>query len=110
MVELPNLVDVHTMGRFLLGCIIGAGVVWSSVVRTLAVKDASMKEGLIGSIANSVSYYFSIHFVVKDDMIGYIGTAVGSTFIILIMVANAKKGRQEWVNKKRQKYSTSKKV
>jgi hypothetical protein len=106
VIELPNLVDPETMGRFILGCFIGAGVVWSSVVRTLAVKDASMREGIIGSLANSISYYFSIHFVVRDDIVGYLGTCVGSTFIILTMVANAKRGRREWEKRKKSKYTT----
>lgn len=77
--------------RFLVGCIVGGGVVWSSVIRTLAVHKLDYKDAMIGSVANSVAYYWSIHFIAKDDFIAYMGTAVGSTIIILYMILKNKR-------------------
>ncbi len=78
--------------RFLLGCLVGAGVVWSSVERTLAVHNSDYRAALTGSIVNSLAYYWSIHFVAKDDLVSYWGTAVGSTLIILIVIWHKRRG------------------
>jgi hypothetical protein len=77
--------------QFLLGTILGAGVVGSSVHRTISVEHGDIKGCLISSILNSVSYFFSVWAIANDNYAGYLGTAVGSTICVLIMARRNKK-------------------
>jgi hypothetical protein len=76
---------------FALGCIVGAGVVGASVWRTLAVYEMDYSGGLWSGIINSIAYYFSVHWIAKDNTVAYLGTAVGSTFVILFMIWKKKR-------------------
>lgn len=78
--------------QFTLGCIIGAGVVGSSVHRTISVEHGHLRATAISSVINSASYFFSIYAIANDNWIAYTGTAVGSTICVLIM---AHKNKQE---------------
>jgi hypothetical protein len=72
---------------FILGFIVGAAVVGSSVGRTLAVHNLSYSAALKHSAINSLAYYASIRFIAQDNIPAYVGTALGSTLVILYMIA-----------------------
>lgn len=81
---------------FLLGCVIGSGVVGSSVQRTLGVANGDIATTTYSSVINSAAYYISVYFIAKDNLVGYAGTVVGSTLTVLWMAnknkeANGKK-------------------
>lgn len=70
---------------FLIGVITGAGVVSSSVNRTIAVAEGDAKAAFISSVVNSITYGASIYFIAKGDWVGYAGSMAGSTFICVYM-------------------------
>ena len=75
------------IGQFFLGCIIGAGVVGSSIQRTLAVEHGNVRGAFVSSILNSLSYFFSVYCIVNNDWAAYAGTALGSTLLVMYMAA-----------------------
>lgn len=74
-----------SMSSLLLGCILGAAVVGSSVQRTIAVERGQVNVAVFSSIINSASYGFSIYSVANNDWIAYTGTAIGSTVLMAYM-------------------------
>ncbi len=64
---------------------IGAGVVGSSVSRTLHVEHGNVKWAIIHSLINSASYFYSIYAITRGDIVGYVGTCVGSTILMAYM-------------------------
>ena len=75
---------------FLIGIITGAGVVSSSVNRTLAIAEGNTREAFISSVINSTTYGASIYFIAKGDWISYFGTAIGSTLVCVYMAIKKK--------------------
>jgi len=80
---------------FVIGIIVGATVVGSSVYRTLAVHGGNVNGATYGSVANSLAYYFSVYFIAKDNGVAYIGTAVGSTAIVIWMAYKNRKVKRK---------------
>lgn len=80
------------MINFLIGLVVGAGVVGSSVSRTIAVDRGQVKAALLHSVLNSATYWFSIYSIARDDHWAYVGTAVGSTLLVVCMAYRNKKG------------------
>lgn len=76
--------------NFSIGCIVGAAVVGASVWRTLAVYDGSIAGAAYSGAINSAAYYYSVSYIAKDNLTAYIGTAVGSTLIIMFMAYRKK--------------------
>lgn len=73
------------MIQFIFGLAIGAGVVGSSVMRTLAVEHKNQRLALISSIVNGVSYFLSVKFIAEDNIIAFLGTVIGSTITVCYM-------------------------
>lgn len=78
---------------FLLGMIVGAAVVGSSVWRTLACDKAELNGAVWSSVINSAAYYCSIHWIAHDNNVAYAGTALGSTAIIIYMTLQNRKAK-----------------
>lgn len=74
-----------------LAAIIGAGVVGSSVTRTISVERGEVKGAVISSLINSVTYGYSVWAISKEDWMAYIMTAVGSTLLMAFMAWRNKK-------------------
>ena len=89
------------MERLLLSLVVGAGVVASSVHRTLSVGRGDVKQTFLGAVANSIAYYLSVQFIVQDDISGYIGTCVGSILILMFMAYRNKKRDEKNGNSKK---------
>jgi len=77
--------------QFLLGCVLGAAVVGSSVQRTIAVEHGKIDVAVWNSLINSASYGFSIYAIAHNDWVAYAGTAVGSTILMAYMAWRNKK-------------------
>lgn len=80
-----DLLHSPTARDFLIGCVVGAVLVGSSTQRTIAVHEGKLLSTFISSNLNSVSYYFSIYFIAKDNITAYLGTVLGSTLIVMYM-------------------------
>lgn len=76
---------------FLLGMVVGGMVVGSSVHRTLSVHNGKVAGALNGSVQNSIAYFFSVNWIAKDNYVAYLGTAVGSTLVVLWMTMRNRK-------------------
>ena len=72
----------------MLGVLIGGAVVGASVYRTLAVHDGAVVKTFGSSIINGVAYFASMLFIVRGNITGYIGTMIGSTFVVCLMAYN----------------------
>jgi len=75
---------------FVIGILTGAGVVSSSVNRTIAVAEGDAKSAFISSVINSITYGASIYFIAKNDWVGYAGSMAGSTIICVYMSSKNK--------------------
>lgn len=73
------------MLTFFVGIVVGAGVVGSSIKRTLDVEHGDVKGAAISSLLNSATYFFSVYSIAAGDYLGFIGTAIGSTSIVIWM-------------------------
>lgn len=81
--------------QFLIGVVIGAGVVGSSVHRTLSVGQGRLTATTVGAHLNSLFYFFSVSFIAKDNLSAYFGTVLGSWVISLYMAWDNKKQRSK---------------
>lgn len=81
--------------QWLLGTVIGAGVVGSSVQRTLSVSRGDVAPTVLHSLLNSAFYYFSVTFIARDNLHAYLGTCVGSTIVVVYMVLRVKLRKQQ---------------
>lgn len=70
---------------FILGFIVGAAVVGASVWRVQAVQSGNVVAAWQSGALNSVAYYFSIHWIANDNLAAYIGTAIGSSLVVVLM-------------------------
>jgi len=70
---------------FIIGCVVGAVLVGSSTQRTIAVHEGRLWSTFMNANLNSVSYYFSIYFIAKDNLVAYLGTVLGSMVIVMYM-------------------------
>lgn len=73
------------MENFVIGCLLGAAVVGSSVQRTISVEHGNIKWAVLNSIINSASYGYSVYAISHNDWVAFLGTAVGSTTLMAIM-------------------------
>lgn len=69
----------------------GAGVVGTSTARTIEVHKGKPLPATLHSALNSIFYYISVHWIVQNNMQAYLGTALGSTLVILYMAYRNKK-------------------
>lgn len=76
---------------FLIGCAIGGTLVGSSVQRTLSVGKGEVGMTALNAGLNSLSYFFSVSFIAKDNLVAYLGTCLGSTLVVLYMAIRNKK-------------------
>lgn len=81
------------MSQFLVGCIIGAAVVGSSVQRTIAVEHGNVKSAVLNSIINSAAYGFSVYAIAQNDWSAYVGTGVGATILLAFMAWRNQNGQ-----------------
>jgi len=81
---------------FILGFIVGAGVVGSSVQRTISVSKGRLLSTFFSSNLNSLFYFFSITFVAKENFVAYLGTCVGSWAICQYLAFSAKKNLEKY--------------
>lgn len=77
--------NLELVGHLALATIIGAGVVGSSVSRTISVDRGNIKGAVIHSLINSVTYFYSVWAISKEDYAAYTMTAVGSTVLMAYM-------------------------
>lgn len=78
--------------HLIMAAFIGAGVVGSSVHRTISVEHGNIKGAVISSLINSATYFYSIYAIAKGDHAAYAATAVGSTLLMAYMAwKNSKK-------------------
>lgn len=71
--------------HFLLGMLVGAGIVGSSVQRTISVARGNLLQASFTANANSIFYFFSVYYVAKGNISAYVGTCVGSWLIVMYM-------------------------
>lgn len=84
------------MINFAIGTLVGAIIVGSSVQRTISVARAHMSSTLWHSALNSVSYYYSVKFVAHDNLDAFLGTCLGSTLVVMLMVLRNKKLKKDY--------------
>lgn len=84
---------------FITGCVIGAIMIGASVERTLCVGRGLVLGSLMCNALASISYYYSVFYVVEKNLEGFIGTCVGSS-IVLAWMAVRKKKKMEVLNEK----------
>lgn len=70
---------------FLLGTVVGACLVASSVVRTLSVDQGSVGIIVVSNLFNGVFYWISVNYVVRSDMPAYVGTVLGGLIACLLL-------------------------
>lgn len=68
--------------NLLIGIFVGASVVGSSVQRTISVSKGEVLKSCIHNLANNVFYFMSVYFIANENIAAYVGTAIGSMFII----------------------------
>ncbi len=95
LVEFINELNIPHYAFYLtIGLAIGAGVVGSSVHRTISVARGDVFGSVSGSIINSITYFFSIYWIAKDNMAAYIGTVIGSTIMVIVMAKRNRNGNK----------------
>lgn len=80
--------------HFGIGFIVGAAVVGSSVMRTLYVDRGNVQGAFISSVINSISYFYSVYAIAKENHVGFLGTAVGSTLLMIYMAWKKKQQKE----------------
>jgi hypothetical protein len=88
---------MNPFAEFLVGSVVGAAVVGSSVQRTLSVEHGNVRQAVTSSLINSSAYFYSVWAISKDNYVAYLGTALGST---LLMVYMARKNKNEQAGRK----------
>lgn len=71
--------------NLIIGFIVGVGVVGCSVARTLHVNEGEYFKAVVQSGLNSLFYFLSVYFIAKGNIEAFIGTAIGSCFVVFIM-------------------------
>ena len=79
---------------FLEGLIIGFIVVGTSVQRTLNVHRGNVLYTAVISIINSVAYFISIRYVVTENYVDFLGTAVGAVIVCSYLAYKNNKRRK----------------
>lgn len=67
------------------GFILGIVLVGSITYRNIFVYDGKIPNAVITSGIVSITYWFGIKFVVTNNIIGYLGFAIGELLIVGIM-------------------------
>lgn len=73
------------MTSFLLGLFIGVVSIGAHTWRFVQVTHGKVFHTLIPSIAISIAYWFSVDFVVKQDLSSYIGFSVGAALVTMFI-------------------------
>ena len=89
------------MVTFLLGFLIGIITIGSLTWRTISVYDGKILTALFTTITVSTAYWFGIKFIVTDNVIGYMGFALGEIIIVTIFTAVQKRKLSKVKNGKR---------
>ena len=76
---------------FIIGIVVGGAVIGSSVSRTLNVRDGKVLRTIVAMTVANISYYLSVTFLVKGNIIGYLGTCVGGTIVLVTMALKNRK-------------------
>jgi len=63
------------------GLVLGMAQIGSSTWRTVQVIHGKPLGALAASLIIAITYYFSISFVMSDNLWGYLGFSLGSTII-----------------------------
>jgi hypothetical protein len=69
------------MTSLLTGIIIGIVSIGSNTQRVIEVLRGHVLRTLFVSTLISVSYYFSIRYIIEDDLPGYIGFSIGAALV-----------------------------
>lgn len=85
-----------TMMDLLVGILIGATMIGSSVQRTLQVGAGRPLLALMCNAFSSVGYYYSVFYVVDRNFEGFIGTCIGSSISLTIMAYLNKRKRENY--------------
>ena len=68
---------------FLIPLVVGAGVVSSSVQRTLHVHRGNVLKTTVWASLNCVFYYLSVKYIISENVLAYSGTCVGSILSVM---------------------------
>lgn len=69
------------MTSLLAGLVLGMAQIGSSTWRTVQVVKGKPLGALAASLIIAITYYFSIAFVMADNLWGYLGFSIGATII-----------------------------
>ena len=67
--------------NLIIGILVGSFLVGTSVQRTLTVGTGEFAKTFISSCINSIFYFLTVYFISKDNIVAYIGTAIGACII-----------------------------
>jgi hypothetical protein len=75
----------------LIGFVLGVASVGLTTYRMVKVVDSNPLRVFVASIGISIAYFFSIRFIVDQNMIGYIGFSLGAATITTLLASYRKK-------------------
>lgn len=67
--------------QLILGIVVGIGLVGSSIQRTISVSRGEYLGTFLSNNFGSIFYFLSTSFIVKGNMIAFVGTAIGSIIV-----------------------------
>lgn len=79
--------------NFLLGVVVGGSLVGCSVERTISASRGHTNKTMVLTAFNSVTYYFSVAFIAKENVVAYLGTTVGSLIAVWFISSRNRKRR-----------------
>lgn len=90
-----SLTLIHSVGYFLLGIVLGLLQTGAQQHRTFAVYNGFPLQTLWLSLLIAITYWFSTHFIVQNNHIGFIGFSLGTVGVTTIMAYRSKLRKDE---------------
>lgn len=76
---------------FFGGFILGLALLGSATYRTISTYDGNVVLAVKSSIAVSITYWFSLQYVIDGNAFGYFGFAIGEAVVVSILANRRKK-------------------
>ncbi len=86
---------LYSIGYFALGIVLGLLQTGAQQNRTFAVYNGFPIQTLWLSILITITYWFSTHFIVQNNHIGFIGFSLGTVAVTTIMAYRSKLRKDE---------------
>jgi hypothetical protein len=80
---------------FLGGVIVGSATIGALSYRTICMYDGEINWVLVMTTVVSISYWFGVKYVVTDNLVGYVGFALGEAAIVAVITYRQKLKKME---------------